>query len=171
MRIKSFLVWGFLVISWMRAAHGTVHRGKIFESVLCRKCANGITYRKEMESCFGIRRLFQQNSQVGSSKVAHSHHGSFGKSLQLFVELMLVFRSVNGRAILSTVAHRGLFGVENMTRSAWPIRKLVCQYLRTVSTSLSLLSVCYNINIEMSKLLAFEKAQSSVACSKRLHSF
>ena len=40
MRIKPYLLWGFLLISWMRDVHG----GKILPISSCELSANGITY-------------------------------------------------------------------------------------------------------------------------------
>ena len=90
MRIKPYLLWGFLLISWMRDVHG----GKILPISLSVVGANGITYLERKcraASVFG--NYFTRICKLGSKTmlirplIASINHCS------AFVELIATSRS------------------------------------------------------------------------------
>lgn len=56
MRVKSFLLWGFLVISWFRGVYG----GKCFESV-CAFEASAALMERKCRAALVFSDFFQEN--------------------------------------------------------------------------------------------------------------
>lgn len=93
MRIKSYLLWGFLLISWMRDVHG----GKILPiSLSVVSAINGITYLERKcraASVFG--NYFTRVCKLGSKTMLIPPLIASLNHCNSFVELMATSRSVN----------------------------------------------------------------------------